>query len=126
MTDIELVDADDVKGRGNAKGIGKYSKYREGLASYMQWFKDEIGKSKEGKIIVKTDDILQVVGNGVGKNPTSVFWGTKYALFQKGMFATQGTHINGGGLIVIRMATEDDILPGTLGETEKNIEKSEE
>ena len=116
MTDIELVNADDVKGRGNSKGNGKYSRYRDGLASYIQWFKDEIRKSEEGKIVVKNSEILKIIGDGVGKNPTSVFWGTKYALFQEGMFATQGTHKDGDSLIIIRIASDEDKLSGTLGE----------
>lgn len=124
MMDIELVSVDDVKGRGNSKGKGKYSKYREGLGPHVDWFKEEIAKSADGKVRIKNSDILKIVGNGVGKNPTSVYWGVRYTLFQDGLAVSQGTHRNGESLLVIRVANDDEVLPTSLSgiDTETEIE----
>lgn len=130
MANIELVDIEDVSpGRGKGrKGsrTGKYSKYRIGLESHIQWFKDEIGKSKDGSIRVKNADILKNIGSGVGRNPTSIYWAVKYVLFQEGMWVSQGKHKSGDDLLVVRMATKDDKLPPSLAEkieTGKEVEK---
>lgn len=112
--DIELVSADDIRGRGSSKGKGKYSKYREGLGPHVDWFKEEIAKSPDGKVRIKNSDILKIVGKGIGKNPTSVYWGVRYTLFQDGLAVSQGTHKNGEDLLVIRTAKDDDILPTSL------------
>jgi hypothetical protein len=125
MMGIELVEADDVRGRGGAKGKGKYSKYKEGLGPHIGWFKEEIGKSTDGKIRLRHSDILKMVGNGVGKNPTSVYWGVRYTLFQDGLAVSQGTHKDGSDLIVIRMANDDDILPTSLSGIDAEIETQE-
>jgi hypothetical protein len=126
MIDIELISADDVRGRGNSKGKGKYSKYREGLGPHVDWFKEEIAKSADGKVRIKNSDILKMVGSGVGKNPTSVYWGVRYTLFHDGLAVSQGTHRNGDSLLVIRTANDDDMLPtslsGIVADTEIEVE----
>lgn len=126
MIDVELVSAEDVRGRGGVKGKGKYSKYKEGLGPHIDWFKAEIEKSADGKIRLKHSDILNLIGNGVGKNPTSVYWGVRYTLFQEGLAVSQGTHRDGSDLLIMRMAKDDDTLPISLSgievETDKDIE----
>jgi hypothetical protein len=114
MMDIELVDANEVRGKGNSKGKGKYSKYKEKLGPHIEWFKDEIAKSKDGKVRIRNSDILKIIGNGVGKNPTSVYWGVRYTLFQEGLAVSQGTHKDGDDLLVIRVAKDDEMLPTSL------------
>jgi hypothetical protein len=114
MMGIELVDAEDVKGRGNSKGKGKYGKYREGLGPHVGWLKEEIEKSPDGKVRIKTSDILKIIGPGVGKNATSIYWGVRYTLFQDGLAVSQGTHKSGEDLLVIRTANDEDMLPTSL------------
>lgn len=120
MMDIELVDAEDVRGRGNSKGKAKYSKYREGLGPHIEWIKEEIEKSPDGKVRIKSSDILKIIGPGVGKNPTSIYWGVRYTLFQDGLAVSQGTHKNGEDLLVIRAAKDDDMLPTSLSGIDPN------
>ena len=121
MMDIELVEADDVRGRGNSKGKGKYGRYREGLGPHIGWLKEEIEKSPDGKIRIKTSDILKIIGSGVGKNPTSIYWGVRYTLFQDGLAVSQGTHKNGEDLLVIRTANDNDMLPISLSGIDPNF-----
>jgi hypothetical protein len=122
MIDVELVSADDVRGRGGTRGKGKYSKYKEGLEPHIGWFKEEIGKSVDGKIRLRHSDILKMIGNGVGKNPTSVYWGVRYTLFQDGLAVSQGTHKDGSDLLVIRTANDDDTLPISLSGIDVEVE----
>lgn len=114
MMNIEIVDANDVRGRGNSKGKGKYAKYREGLGPHIGWLREEIEKSPDGKVRIKTNDMLKIIGSGIGKNPTSIYWGVRYTLFQDGLAVSQGTHRNGEDLLVIRVANDDDMLPTSL------------
>lgn len=130
-TNIELVDIEDVStGRGRGRkgsGTGKYSKYRVGLESHIQWFKDEIEKSKDGSIRIKNADIIKNIGSVVGRNPTSIYWAVKYVLFQEGMWVSQGKHKGGDDILVIRMTTKDDKLPPSLAKKAEGVEvKSDE
>ena len=120
---IPLVNVEDIrtgKGHGARKGsgTGKYSKYRIGLEPQVPWLREEIGKSKDGSIRVKVNDILktitQNVGGTVGRHSTSVYWGTKYILYQEGLWVTQAKTKKGDDALVIRKATEDDKLPPSL------------
>jgi hypothetical protein len=114
---IPLVEADEVRtGRGGGKTKGeKYGKYAVAVEKQVQWIKDAIGQSKDGSIRVKAVDLAKEMGGDFAKkNPTSIYWGLKYVLFNEGIVVDTGTHKSGDKLLVMRLGTEEDKLPPSL------------
>lgn len=127
--EIPLFSVDDMKsGRGGGKrGSGKrYAKYAETLAPHVAGLISAIQESKtvnaakQKFIAIKVDDIRKL---GVtGKHETSVYWGTKHALFGdpekfeegSGIVVTTGQTKGGEPLLVMRMRTAADKLPPSL------------
>ena len=127
--DIPLFSVEDMKsGRGGGKrGSGqKYSKYIDVLAPHVAGLIEAIQNSphvnaaKQKFIAIKVDEIRKL---GVtGKHETSVYWGTKYALFGDpekfvdgvGIVVTTGQTKGGDPLLVMRMRTAADKLPPSL------------
>ncbi len=86
---IPLVEADEVKtGRGGGKTKGeKYGKYAVAIQKVVPWIKDEISKSKDGTIRLRTVDLGKEMGGEFAKkNATSLYWGLKYVLFNEGIW----------------------------------------
>lgn len=125
---INLVEADEVKvGRaGRTKG-DKYGKYAVAIKHMIPTFKDEIGKSKDGFIRIKATDLAKEMGGEfVKKSPTSLIWGVKYLMFHEGIWVETGTLKEGEEKVVImRLGTEDDVLPKSLRFIEENDENDE-
>lgn len=123
---IPLVESEDVRtGRGGVgkRGSGeKYTKYKSGLGPQVPWIKDQIGKNPDHAIRIKNRDILGLV-SGVGKHSTSIYWGVKYTLYQYGLWVTSGKHKDGDDVLVIRYATQDDVLPDSLAKKAAEAEK---
>ncbi len=116
---IELIDESECstrgKGGGRTKGE-KYGKYAVAIAKSVPWIKEEIEKSKDGMIRVKVEDIAREMGpDFIKRHHTSLGWGLKYVLFNEGIVVDAGTHKDGKTkLFVMRMATNEDILPPSL------------
>lgn len=111
------VEANEVRsGRGGGRGKGtKYGKYANAIAPYIDQLNELIEESKDGLVRLKSDDIKKEMGGEFAtKHPTSLYWGLKHALFQKGIWVTTGKHISGSDLLVIRKSTPDDKLPNSL------------
>jgi len=53
-------------------------------------------------------------GEFAKKNPTSLYWGLKYVLFNEGIVVDTGTHKSGDKLLIMRLGTENDVLPLAL------------
>ena len=123
---IPLVEAEEVRtGRGGGKTKGeKYGKYGIAIQKTVPWIKEQIAGSKDGVIRIKTVDLSKEMGGDFAKkNPTSIYWGLKYVLFNEGIVVDTGTHKSGDKLLVMRLGTEEDKLPPSL---QKYIERDEE
>ena len=113
---IDLVDANEVRtGRsGKTKGE-KYGKYAAAIQKHVSWIKDQIESSKDGVIRIKTTDMgSEMGGEFAKKNPTSLYWGLKYVLFNEGIVVDTGTHKSGDKLLIMRLGTPEDTLPPSL------------
>jgi hypothetical protein len=85
--DIKLFEPEDMKtGRGGGKrGTGeRYVKYKNAIAPHVEFLKESIAGSKDGSIRVRVEDLAKSMGM-VGKHETSIYWGLKYTLFEKGI-----------------------------------------
>lgn len=114
---IPLVEAEEVRtGRGGGKTKGeKYGKYAVAIQKHVPWIKEAIGQSNDGTIRVKAADMAKEMGPDFAKrNPTSIYWGLKYVLFNEGVVVDTGTHKSGDKLLVMRLGTEEDKLPPSL------------
>lgn len=122
---IPLVEADEVRtGRGGGKTKGeKYGKYAVAIQKHVSWIKDQIAGSKDGTIRIRAADMAKEMGPDFAKrNTTSIYWGLKYVLFNEGIVVDTGTHKGGDKLLVMRLATESDVLPPSLS---KYLERDE-
>lgn len=123
------VEANEVRtGRGGGRGKGtKYGKYANAIAPYIDELKELIDESKDGLVRLKSDDVKkQMGGEFIAKHETSIYWGLKHALFQKGIWVTTGKHINGSHILVIREATPDDKLPDSLTKNSEDLSNFQE
>ena len=114
---IPLVEAEEVRtGRGGGKTKGeKYGKYAIAIQKHVPWIKEQISTSKDGTIRIKAADLGKEMGGDFAKkNPTSLYWGLKYVLFNEGVVVDTGTHKSGDKLLVMRLGTEEDKLPPSL------------
>lgn len=114
---IPLVEADEVRtGRGIARTKGeKYGKYMAAIERLVPWIKTQITDSKDGMIRVKAVEMGKEMGGEFSKrNPTSLYWGLKFALYHHGVVVDTGTHRDGDKLLVMRSGTEEDKLPPSL------------
>ncbi len=122
---IELVEAEEVRsGRGGKTKGEKYGKYAVAIQKHIPWIKEQIGGNPEGVIRIRAADMgKEMGGEFVKKNPTSIYWGLKYVLFQEGIVVDTGTHKTGDKLLIMRLGKEDDRLPQSLA---KYLEPDEE
>lgn len=123
---IPLVEAEEVRtGRGGGKTKGeKYGKYAVAVTKSVPWIKEQISGSKDGTIRIKAADLAKEMGGDFAKkNPTSIYWGLKYVLFNEGIVVDTGTHKSGDKLLLMRLGTEEDKLPPSLS---KYLDKDEE
>ena len=113
---IPLIDIDDVKsGRGGGKRGGgkKYAKYDTSVEALMPWIKESLAGTKDGLIRVRVEDIGKNMGL-TGRHETSVYWGLKFVLFQRGYVVTTGKSKADEPLLLIREKKEGDKLPDSL------------
>lgn len=113
---IPLFDVEDMKtGRGGGKrGTGqKYAKYASAIEPTVGFLKESIAGSKDGSIRVKVADIAKQMGM-TGKHETSIYWGLKFSLFQKGIVVTTGQTKDGSPVLVMRERKDGDTLPASL------------
>lgn len=125
---MEFVSANDMRSRRGAKGKTgvRYSGYTEVLAPLVPGLKELIAASKDGTIRMKNKNLAaEMKGAFVNKNPTSLYWGVKSSLFEKGIVVGTGTHKDGDKILTMRSRTPDDILPDSLAKYSR-IEVGEE
>lgn len=118
---IELIDVGQMRvGRaGGRKGSGeRYPKYKVAVQKILPFLKDSI--QDKGTIRVKTEDIKKELGGDfANKHATSMYWGLKYVLFQEGVWVSTGQHTDGSDVLIMRSATEKDVLPDSLTKQDK-------
>lgn len=116
--DLQIVSIDDItSGRGKKRGAGpKYAKYQAAISKAIPEIKELIANSKDGYFRVKVADIAKEMGSDFpGKNPTSIYWGLKFTLFQEGIVVDMRAHKNGvDKVLMMRTGTKDDKLPESL------------
>lgn len=123
--DIQIVNADDMKsGRGKgSRGAGKYTKYIVASKKLVPQLKEAIAGSPDGYIRVKTSEFARELGKEFkDKHTTSVYWGTKFALFKDGIIVGTGKHNDGDHVLIMRAGTAEDKLPKSLS---KGVEPKE-
>lgn len=122
---VPLVSIEEIQtGRGGKTKGEKYGKYAQAIAPQVQWFKDEIATSADGKIRAKIKDIAKVMGPDFEKkSDKAIYWGLKFVLFHEGIVVTTGKAKDGSTLLVLRLATPEDKLPPSLAQV---LEPSEE
>lgn len=110
---IPIVDSSEVVTRGETKGH-KYGKYAQAIGSEIQWLKDSIKNSNDGKIRIKIRDFAKTMGPEFEKKKDkAIYWGTRFVLFHEGIVVTPAKDTN-KDLLVMRMATSEDVLPQSL------------
>lgn len=122
---VPLVSIEEVQtGRGGRTKGEKYGKYAQAIASQVQWFKDRIKESEDGKIRAKSKDVAKAMGPEFDKrSDKAIYWGLKFVLFHEGIVVTTGKSKDGSMLLVMRNATSEDKLPPSLAQV---LEPSEE
>lgn len=115
---IPLVSIEEVQiGRGGRTKGEKYGKYAQAIAKDVQWIKDQIRESPDGKIRLKVRDIARVMGPEFEKrSDTAIYWALKFVLFHEGIVVDTGTAIDKDKLLVMRYATPGDKLPPSLAQ----------
>lgn len=111
---ISLIDVGEVRvGRGGGNGKGKYAAYKKALVDIVPIFKAGIKEKKE--VAVGLYELAKEMGPNFEKlKESSLKWGIKYALFDEGIWTRSGTDKNNSILLVLRTATEKDVLPSSL------------
>ncbi len=122
---VPLVSVEEVQtGRGGKTKGEKYGKYAQSVAKDVQWLKDRIQESPDGKIRVKIRDMAKSMGPEFDKkSDTAIYWGLKFVLFHEGIVVDTGTAKDKSKLLVMRNGTPDDKLPPSLA---KVLEPPEE
>lgn len=111
---IPIIDSSEVVTRGETKGY-KYGKYAQAIGSEIQWLKDSIQKSDDGRIRVKIRDLAKSMGPEFEKKKDkAIYWGTRFVLFHEGIVVAPAKDTGNKELLVMRMATSEDVLPHSL------------
>lgn len=111
---IPIIESSEVITRGETKGH-KYAKYAQAIGSEVRWMKDSIEKSNDGKIIIKIRDIAKSMGPEFEKKQNkAIYWATRFVLFHEGIVVAPGKDKDDKDLLIMRMATSEDVLPPSL------------
>jgi hypothetical protein len=111
---MPIVDSSEVITRGETKGH-KYGRYAQAIGSEIQWLKDSIKKSDDGKIRIKIRDIAKSMGPEFEKKKDkAIYWGTRFVLFHEGIVVSPAKNTENKELLIMRMATSEDVLPQSL------------
>ncbi len=111
---ISVVDPSEVMVRGETKGR-KYGRYAQAIGHEINWLKDAIANSSDGKIRLKIRDVAKSMGPEFeSKQDKAIYWGIRFVLFHEGIVVEQGKGRNNDALMIMRIATPDDVLPVSL------------
>jgi hypothetical protein len=111
---IPIIDPSEVVIRGETKGY-KYGKYAQAIGSEIQWLKDAIKNSEDGKIRINIRELAKSMGPDFEKKKDkAIYWGTRFVLFHEGIVVIPAKDIGDKELLIMRMATSEDVLPASL------------
>ena len=111
---IPIIEPSEVITRNETKGR-KYGKYAQAIGPEIGWIKDTITKSNDGKIRIKIRDIAKSMGPEFEKKKNkAIYWGARFVLFHEGIVVAPGKDKADEELLVMRMATSEDVLPRSL------------
>lgn len=112
--EIPIIEPSEVIVHGETKGR-KYGRYAQAIGSELMWIKDAITRSEDGKIRIKIRDIARSMGPEFEKKQDkAIYWGTRFVLFHEGIVVAPGKDKANEDLLVMRMATSEDVLPPSL------------
>lgn len=125
MVEVQLVPIEEVQvGRGTKTKGEKYGKYAQAIAKLVPWIKEQIAKSADGKIRIRSKDIAKEMGlEFEKKSDTAIYWGLKFVLFHEGIVVDTGTAKDRSKLLVMREGTEKDVLPPSLTRVKEPVEE---
>ena len=113
--DVEIIEPDKVKLEKvkDRLRIENIASYEGAISKTIPWIKENIYASPDKKIRIRTKDIAKVMGEDFKKKKDiQIYWGLKYILFLDGIVVERGRTIpEGEHLLIMRMATTDDVLP---------------
>ncbi len=111
---VPIIDPSEVIIRGETKGR-KYGKYAQAIGPEILWLKDTIAKSNDGKIRLRIRDVAKSMGPEFEKKQDkAIYWGIRFVLFHEGIVVGQGKSEDNEELLIMRMATSEDVLPPSL------------
>ncbi len=116
---IPLLDKSLVR-RGKKEVSGRFTEYDNAIAEHIPWLKEQIGKSKDGNIYIRYDDMVTSLGPQFKyRSLWAMALGLKFALFDEGI-AVRTSSIKGhDDLFILRYRNEKDSLPESWQEIYK-------
>ena len=112
--DLELVDEEDVYKKARKKTRSK--KYDVAVERHVEWLKEKIKDSKDGRIIIRTKQFAKSLGSEfTGYSNQTIFLSVKLSLWKKDIFVETGKHKKDNeDLLILRVKDESDTLPSKL------------
>lgn len=112
--DLELVEEEDVYKRTRKKTRSK--RYDDALEKHVEWIKEKIKNSKDGRIIIRTKQLAKSLGSEfVGYSIQTIYLSVKLSLWKKDIFVETGKHKKDDeDLLILRVKDESDTLPSKL------------
>lgn len=105
-----------LKNIGKLEKKTKYRKYDIALEGHIEWLKEKIKDSKDGRIIIRTKQFAKSLGSEfVGYSNQTIYLSVKLSLWKKDIFVETGKHKKDEeDLLILRFKTEYDTLPSKL------------
>lgn len=132
MTDLLIVDKDDIMLRYHNRDLYKY--HIESLEKYIPWIKEQICKSKEGYIRIKRGDLITAMKKeleiSMGDNyryttVKSLYKIIRATLFSEEIFVELDTY-DREKVFIMRHRTSSDCLIPSIAKLEKLVDKKDD
>ena len=130
MTLAELLvkEEDAIRPRQRRIATNIYDSYAQSLSNYISWMKEQISKSKDGRIRIRRGDLARAIQKELRtmgyreENFNNLYKMIRFVLFNKGLFVDL-SRCEREHVFLIRNRTENDyLIPGLL-KFEKKLEK---
>ncbi len=124
--ELELVGEEDLHKKIRQKTKNK--RYDDALEKHIDWLKERIKQSKEGRIIIRTKQLAKSLGpDFAGYSNKTIYLSVKLSLWKKDIFVETGKHKKDNeDLLILRFKDEYDTLPARLKKELEDEEKEEE
>jgi hypothetical protein len=126
--ELELVEEEDVKKYKKTRQKTRFKKYDAAIEKHMEWLKEKIKNSKDGRIIIRTKQFAKSLGSEfMGYANQTIFLSVKLSLWKKDIFVEAGKHKKDDeDLLILRTKDEYDTLPSKLKRELEEEEKAAE